>query len=44
MTPQKKSLVKSSGTAKKVGAARTATTGVKATKLEGSKQVNLRRR
>jgi len=43
MTPQKKSLVKSSGTAKKASSASTATS-MKAAKLEGSKQVNLRRR
>jgi hypothetical protein len=42
MTPQKKSLVKSSGT-KKASSASTATS-LKAAKLEGSKQVNLRGR
>jgi len=42
MSPQKKSLVKSSGT-KKVSSASTATS-IKGAKVEGSKQVNLRGR
>jgi hypothetical protein len=42
MTPQKKSLVKSSGIKKAISAS--AATSMKTAKLEGSKQVNLRGR